>query len=316
MGMLSVVIPCYNAEKNIRMVIEHAQSVLRSNGIQAYEFILVNDCSKDGTYSVIKELAASNSHITVVDLAKNCGQHGALMAGFHYVSGEYVVTCEDDGQTQIAAVGEMLEKLSEGYDVVAARYLQRHQPSFFRNIGSYLAKQMSLWMLPRPKGISIPIFFLARRFVIDEMIKYEHSYPYITGLLVRTTHNIANINVQQLERISGKTGYTFKKLINLWINGFTAFSVRPLRVATFLGFGSSFAGILYAGSIVFRRFVMNNIVAGWSSLISIVLIMSGIMLCVLGMIGEYVGRIYMCMNHTPQYVIRRVIKKDGSDILK
>lgn len=304
---LSIVVPCYNAEKNIEQVVCQAEKILRDNHIEDYEFVLVNDASKDNTFSVLQRMAEEKAYVTALDLAKNSGQHGALMAGFHYVTGEYVVTCEDDGQTQIQAIGRMMDKLQEGYDVVAAKYMQRPQTSPFRSFGRYMAKQMSVAMMPRPKGISVPIFFLARRFVIDEMTKYEHSYPYVTGLLLRTTHNIANVEVEQLERLSGNTGYTFRKLVRLWLNGFTAFSIKPLRIATFMGFFSALTGIVYAIMIVFRRFVFNDVVAGWSSLISITLVMSGLMLCVLGMIGEYVGRIYMCINRTPQFVVREIV---------
>lgn len=304
---LSVVIPCYNSEKNIERVVAEAEEVFAKNQINDYEFVLVNDCSKDHTCAVLRKLAEEKAYVTALDLAKNSGQHGALMAGFHYVTGEYVVTCEDDGQTQIGAIGAMLEKLQEGYDVVAAKYRQRPQTSLFRRFGTYMTRRMSIMMMPRPEGISVPIYFLARRFVIDEMAKYEHSYPYVTGLLLRTTHNIANVEVEQLERMSGSTGYTFRKLLRLWLNGFTAFSIKPLRTATYMGFLSALIGVCYAAVIVIRRFVFNDVVAGWSSIIAVLLVMSGLILCVLGMIGEYVGRIYMCMNHTPQFVIRNVI---------
>ena len=315
---LSVVIPCYNSEKNIERVIKGTETVFEKYNITDYEFILVNDCSKDNTFSVISELAKEKTNITAVDLAKNTGQHGALMAGFHYVTGEYVVTCEDDGQTQINAIGEMLTKIQQGYDIVAAKYEQRPETSFMRKFGRYMGKKMAMIMLPRPKGVSVPFFFLAKRFVIDEIIRYDHPYPYITGLLLRTTHNIANVEVEQRERISGSSGYTFGKLLSLWMNGFTAFSVKPLRLAMFFGIASSAVGMIYALIIILRRIFLNDIIMGWSSLSSIVLIMSGIILCVLGMIGEYVGRIYMCINNTPQYVIRNVITQlplaDPNDI--
>lgn len=304
---LSVVVPCYNSEKNIERVIEGAEIIFEKNNIKDYEFILVNDCSRDNTFSVISKLAEEKSYVTAIDLAKNAGQHGALMAGFHYVTGEYVITCEDDGQTQISAVGEMLEKIGQGYDVVAAKYEQRPETSLMRRFGRYMGKKMAMTMLPRPEGVSVPIFFLAKRFIIDEIIRYDHPYPYITGLLLRTTHNIANVEVNQRERISGGSGYTFRKLLNLWMNGFTTFSVKPLRIAMFFGIASSAMGIIYALLIILRRIFLDDVIMGWSSLSSIILIMSGIILCVLGMIGEYVGRIYICINNTPQYVIRYVI---------
>lgn len=306
---LSVVIPCYNSAKNIERVVGGVEEVFAENGISDYEFVLVNDCSKDETSSVIKRLAVERPYITAIDLAKNAGQHGALMAGFHYVTGEYVVTCEDDGQTQINAIPEMLVKICEGHDAVAARYLHRPPASLLRRFGSYMAVKMAQMIIPRPKGVDTSIFFMARRFVIDEMIKYDHPYPYVTGLLLRTTHNIANVDVDQLDRITGTSGYTFRKLLDLWMNGFTAFSVKPLRIAVFLGMLSSAAGVLFAVYIIIRKLLSYDVAAGWSSLVSITLIMSGIILCVLGIIGEYIGRIYICINNAPQYVVKNVTRE-------
>ncbi len=303
---LSVVIPCYNSQNNIEKVVGHAEEVFAEEGISDYEFILVNDCSRDKTWQVISKLADSKPNILAVDLAKNCGQQGALMAGFHYVSGDYVVTCEDDGQTQIEKVGEMLDKIDEGYDVVAARYVKRPQRSLFRRFGTWLANCMANAMMPCPDGVRMSIFFMARRFVIDEMVKYQHAYPYVTGLLLRTTHNIANIDVEQLERLSGESGYNFRKLVSLWMNGFTAFSVKPLRIAAVIGSLSAACGIIYAIVIIVRRLAFGNVIAGWSSLMCVMLVMFGIVLLVLGLIGEYVGRIYLCINNTPQYTVRCV----------
>ena len=309
-GRLSVVIPCYNSEKNIESVLTEIKQVFSDNNIHDYECILVNDCSKDNTFKVLQRLAEENENITAIDLAKNAGQHGALMAGFHYVTGEYVITCEDDGQTEISAVSEMISKLAQGYDVVTAKYKQRPQTSLMRGIGRYMGKKMSMYMLPRPEGISVSIFFLARRFIIDEMIRYDNPYPYVLGLLLRTTQNIANVEIEQRNRISGGSGYTFRKLLDLWLNGFTAFSIKPLRLATFFGILSSIAGVIFTIVIIIRRLVFDNLIAGWSSLACIMLILGGIILCVLGMIGEYVGRIYICINSTPQYVIRNIISKE------
>ena len=312
MHKLSVVIPCYNSEKNIEQVVANLEEYLRKCKIDNFEFVLVNDCSRDHTSTIIKKLAEEKTYVIAIDLAKNTGQHGALMAGFHYVSGEYVVTCEDDGQTQVGAVVEMLNKIQEGYDVVFAKYVNRPIVPPFRRFGTYIAAKTSRLLMSEPKDIDISIFFMARRFVINEIIKYDNPYPYVTGLLLRTTHNIANIEVNQLERMTGKSGYTFRKLLNLWLNGFTAFSVKPLRLAVFFGMFSSIAGVFFAIIIIIRKIVLHDIVAGWSSLISIILIMSGIILCVLGLIGEYIGRIYICINNAPQYVIKSVTKKESN----
>ncbi len=303
---LSVVIPCYNAQNNIEKVVESAEEIFAENEIANYEFVLVNDCSQDSTRQVITDLAEKQDNIIAIDLAKNCGQQGALMAGFHYVSGDYVVTCEDDGQTQISKIGEMLNKIEEGYDAVVAKYTKRHRKSLFRSMGTWFAHRMSMAMIPRPEGIQMSVFFLARRFVIDEMIKYQHAYPYVSGLLLRTTHNIANVEVEQLERMSGESGYNFRKLFGLWMNGYTTFSVRPLRIATVIGMLSALCGIIYAIVIVVRKLAFGNVITGWASTMCVMLVLFGVVLLVLGLIGEYIGRIYLCINSTPQYIVRSV----------
>lgn len=304
---LSVVIPCYNSEKNIRQVLENAKEIFEKNGIRDYEFILVNDCSKDDTHKVITELANTNDNVIAIDLARNSGQHGALMAGFQYVSGEYVVTCEDDGQTQIEMAGKMLECLRNGADVAVAKYVSKEKKTVFRNLGTKMARLMSTIMLPAPKGMVIPIFFMAKRFVIEEMKRYQQAYPYVTGLVGRTTQNIAVVEASHLTRNSGTTGYTFKKLLKLWMNGFTAFSVKPLRLSFVLSGIMIVLSFIYGIVSLIRKFALGAAVGEISLLLFIVLLLFGIVFAMMGMMGEYIGRIYMCMNSEPQYVVRNVV---------
>ncbi len=312
-GKLSVVIPCYNAEKNIGNVISTNIQIFKEQGIDDYEFILVNDCSLDRTWDVIRSLSKKYENVTAIDLAKNSGQHRAIMAGFHYVSGDYVVVSDDDGQTQMQMIGVMLEKIKEGYDVVSTEWVDRGKRSLFRKIGTMINQKMTNVLMDNPKGMIVSIFFLARRYIIEEMIRYQNPYPYIIGLLLRTTHNIATIQTKQMDRLSGSSGYSLRKLISLWLDGITAFSILPLRMAVGLGIFSAICGFIYGIVIVIQRLVVHNVVAGWSSLAALLLFMFGIVLCVLGMIGEYIGRIYMCINNTPQYVIKEISKGDKAE---
>lgn len=309
-GKLSVVIPCYNSEQNIQSVIQKDIEIFKELAVEQYEFILVNDCSKDNTWELIKQMSQENEHIVSVNLAKNCGQHGAIMAGFHYVTGDYVVVSDDDGQTKMEVVGEMLEKIQEGYDVVTTEWTTKSNRSLVRKMGTKLSDWMNEVLLKAPKGVTVSIFFMAKRFIIDEVIKYDNPYPHIPGLILRTSHNIGVVQTEQLDRQNGVSGYSFRKLLSLWMNGFTAFSVVPLRIATYLGMFSALVGFVYGIFIIIRKLVASNIPAGWSSTIAILLFMSGIILCVLGMIGEYVGRIYMCINNTPQYIVKEVAREN------
>ena len=302
---LTIVIPCYKSKNNIKNVIDEIDKAFKDRN--TYEIVLVNDCSPDETYEVLKQIAETRNDIIAIDLAKNVGQHAALMAGFHYASGKLIATCEDDGQTNLCVFPEMMDKINkEGFDVVAPKSLSREQPGAFRHFGSYMARMMSKWLIEKPEGVSCGVIFMAKRFVIEEMIAYRQPYPYISGLVFRTTYNVGNVDSLQKGRLSGKSGYNFSKLLNLWLNGFTAFSIKPLRISSFIGIVSAIIGFVMGIILVIRKLIGKGVPQGWTSSIAVMLFMFGLVLFVLGMIGEYIGRIYMCINQTPQYVIRQV----------
>lgn len=307
---ISFVIPCYRSEKTIEIVIDEIRqrmSEMRAKGREDdYDIVLVNDCSPDNVWSVIKRLSEENDDITGICLAKNFGQHAALMAGYAHATGDYVVSLDDDGQTPLDSLGELIYKLEEGYDVVYAYYKEIKQ-NIFRVMGSYVAKYMGQICLNPPKDLKASSFFVARKFVIDEMLKYTNAYPYLFGLVLRTTRNISCVETQHRSRLVGTSGYSFRSLLSLWLNGFTAFSVKPLELSAFIGVLLSIVGFLYTIFIVIRRILHPEIQAGWSSIIAIQLITSGVVMIMLGLIGEYIGRIYISINNSPQYVIKEVI---------
>ena len=309
MKLVSFIIPCYRSASTVSAVVEEINSAMEALPGYEYEIVLVNDSSPDDTFSVIEGLARRDSRITAVDLAKNFGQHAAIMAGFHHSRGDCIVCLDDDGQTPANEVGKLLSKLEEGYDVVYASYGHHKQHSFFRNFGSWLNGKMTEIMLGKPKELYLTSYFAARRFIVDEMLRYEHCFPYIMGLVLRSTKNICNVPVNHRQRQEGHSGYTLSKLLNLWMNGFTSFSIKPLRLATYAGSLTALAGFIYAVIIVIRYFTVHMAPMGWSSTTALLLILGGIILLVLGLVGEYVGRIFMCVNASPQYVERKVVKK-------
>lgn len=306
MKLVSFVIPCYHSENTIGSVVDEIRRTMPTLPEYDYEIILVNDCSPDQTFSVISALAEGDAHITAVDLAKNFGQHGALMAGFHHCRGDVVVCLDDDGQTPADEVGKLLAKLEAGYDVVYASY-EHKQHSRFRNWGTRINNKMTEIMLGKPKELSIPSYLAAKRFIIDEMLNYKHCFPYVDGLVLRSTKNICNVPVHHRQRQEGESGYTVGKLLSLWMNGFTSFSIKPLRFATYMGALTALAGFIYALVIVIKHFVDSSIPEGWSSTMALQLVLGGIILVVLGLIGEYIGRIYMCINASPQFVERQTV---------
>lgn len=305
--LVSFVIPCYRSQATLPGVIEEIKETMKKLEDYVYEVVLVNDCSPDDTFSCIRKLCRENDNITGIDLAKNFGQHSALMAGFHYVKGEIVVCLDDDGQTPADEVDKLLAGIEDGADVVYAKYHHKHH-SGFRNWGSHVNELMTRVMLGKPKDLFLSSYFAARRFVVEEMIRYEYAYPYVIGLVLRTTKNIINVEVEHRDRQTGTSGYTLGKLLSLWFNGFTAFSVKPLRIATVSGAGCAFVGFLYGIYTIIKKIFINppGLVTGFSALMSVLVFMGGMLMLMMGLVGEYMGRMYISMNNSPQYVIREM----------
>ena len=300
---VSFVIPCYRSEQTLEGVVREIEETMLNIGRYEYEICLVNDCSPDNTANVIKRLCEEKSYIHGLSFSKNFGQHAALMAGFRAAEGDIVVCLDDDGQTPACEVGKLLDKIEEGFDAVYAKY-DHKQHSGFRNFGSRVNDLMTRVMLGKPKELYVSSYFAVKRFIVDDMIRYEFSYPYVIGLVLRSTKNITNVSVNHREREVGRSGYTLSKLLGLWFNGFTAFSIKPLRIATVIGIISATAGFLYGVYTVIKKFVIPDIPLGFSALMSVMVFFFGLILLMLGLIGEYVGLIYISMNNAPQYIIK------------
>ena len=312
MKTVSFVIPCYRSAKTIGAVTREIGETMAAMPQYDYEIMLVNDCSPDDTWDVIRKLAADDWHIAAVDLAKNFGQHAALMCGMRRSRGDFVVCLDDDGQTPADEVGKLLEKLEEGYDVVYASYKDKRE-SGFRKFGSDVNRRMTEIMLGKPQELELNSYFAARRFLVDEMLRYEHCYPYVMGLVLRSTKRICNVPVHHRAREEGRSGYTLAKLLGLWMNGFTSFSVKPLRIATYSGAVIALIGFLYALVVLIRRFTVNAAPLGWTTTTILILIIGGLNLLLLGLVGEYVGRVFMCVNASPQYVEREYVPAGESE---
>ena len=306
---VSFVIPCYRSAQTLPGVVAEIKETMAAMPEYSYELILVNDCSPDDTFETIRRIVSENPNVTGVNLARNFGQHAALMAGFHEVSGDVVVCLDDDGQTPANEVGKLLDGIHGGSDVVYARYTNKKH-SAFRNFGSRVNDWMTRVMLGKPKNLYISSYFAARRFVVDNMLQYENSYPYVIGLVLRATKNITNVDVVHREREVGTSGYTMKKLLALWFNGFTAFSIKPLRIATVLGCITAAGGFLYGIYTVIKKFVNPDVPVGFSAMMSALVFIGGMIMLMLGMIGEYIGRMYISMNRSPQFVVRERVKSD------
>ncbi len=306
--MISFAIPCYRSEKTIVPVIDEVITTMSERGEYDYEIVLVNDRSPDNVFNVIRNLAQSNKRIKAIDLSHNMGQHGALMAAYSFCKGDIVVSMDDDGQSPVNCLWELIDPILENKaDVSIADYGQRKKESAFRNFGSWVNDKMAGIMLNKPDTLKLSSFFAMKRFVKDEVIRYSGPYPYVTGLVLRSTQNIVNVPISDRERLEGKSGYTLRKLLHLFFNGFTSFSIKPLRFATMLGTLIAVLSFISLIVIVANKLINPDVVIGWSSLISVILLIGGLIMFMLGILGEYIGRIYICINNSPQYVIREGI---------
>lgn len=303
---VSFVIPCYNSTHTIANVVREIKEVmLGPMNKYDYEIILVNDGSPDGTtFDAILELVSQESKIKGINLSRNFGQPSAVMAALNSATGDYVVCGDDDGQTPFVELPKLFEKIEEGYDLVEAKYSVRENRSLFRKLGTIMNEGMATWLIAKPRGLELTTYWVVRRYVVDEMIAYPNPYPYLGGLMLRTTQNACNVDVTHRERISGSSGYSIRKMIELWLNGFTSFSVKPLRLMSILGIVVAVLGFFYGIVIVFNRIVGMGNIPGYASLMAIMLFMFGVLFFFMGLMGEYVGRIYISLNKAPQFVVK------------
>ncbi len=298
---VSVVIPCYYSENMIARVVELTRSELVSAGYD-YEFILVNDGSKDATFREISALSAQDSRVVGIDLMRNFGQHNAIMAGLGKVSGDAVLLMDDDMQTHPSQCLKLLAGLQDGVDVVFAQFRQ-HKESWFRRLGSRFAMFSIRVLAGCPKGVVDSNFFVMRRCVSDVLTAYTSSSVYVQGLIFRTTDRIANVEVEHFDREEGSSGYTLKSLVRLWSTIFN-FSVTPLRIATLLGVLMGAVGLAGAIALFIERLYDPNMQLGWASTMVTMLVCSGTILLFTGVVGEYIGRLFMTVNKDPQFLVR------------
>ena len=303
---ISFVIPCYRSEKTIESVVNEIEETMQAQTDYDYEIVLINDGSPDNTWGKICEIVKEHKEVLGFNFAKNFGQHAALMAGLNNAGGDIIVCLDDDGQTPACEAPKLIKAIEDGADAVYARYVSKKH-SAFRNFGTAMNEWMTEVMLGKPKKLYVSSYFAVRRFVVDEMIKYQGSYPYVIGLVLRTTQNIVNVDVNHRSREIGTSGYTFGKLLALWINGFTAFSIKPLRITTMAGCVFAFIGFIYGIYTIIKKFVLPGVPAGFSALMSAIIFFGGMTMLMLGLAGEYVGRTYISINNNPQYVIRDTV---------
>jgi polyisoprenyl-phosphate glycosyltransferase len=309
---LSIVVPVYGSEHCLAELASRVGEVCRENAL-SHELVLVYDCSPDRSWDVIEAIVREDPAVVGVRLRKNFGQDNAIMAGMNVARGLAIVVMDDDLQHDPSDIPALYAKLREGYDLVYAKYRRTHQKSW-KNLGSWFNGKVAEVVIGKPPEIDLSPYKIILAEVVATLIEYRGAYPYIDGLLFRTTANIAQITVQHHPRYRGESNYTFWKSVSVWARLATNFSVVPLRIATVLGVAVAGGGFcLAAGFLVYRLGDpdIGTSAIGWASLIVSILVLGGFQLMTLGMLGEYVGRTHLNVNRGPQYVIRDRITHPG-----
>ena len=300
---VSIVIPVYNGAQTIGPLVE--KLVEHYGQRWRLEIVLVNDGSQDDSRAVCRELARSHPNLVrFLHLSRNFGEHQAVLAGLTHSSGQAVVVMDDDFQNPPEEVAKLVACLrEEDRDVVYGGFRSK-QHSLFRNLGSKFNDLVACWMLKKPRGLYLSSFKCMNRFLVEQVCRYHGPFPYLDGLILRVTRNIGVVEVEHKERAAGRSGYTFRKLIRLWLNMFTNFSIMPLRLAAVIGLVFSFLGVVGAVGVIVEKLLYPDIPVGYPSIVVTVLTFSGIQLMVMGVAGEYVGRMFLAQNETPQFVVR------------
>jgi len=306
MTSLSIVIPVYNAEKTIARLCRELVSLLTVN--HRLDIVLVNDCSRDGSDEICRQLLEEfPDEITYVRLSRNFGEHNAVMAGLNQARGEYVVIMDDDYQNPPEEIPKLVAEIRKGYDVVYCHYPQKRD-SIFRNLGSYLNGSMARVVLNKPSNLYLSSFKAMNRFLVDQLVNNKNPNPYLDAIILKITGNIGTIEVRHDQRLIGRSGYTLKKLTALWGDMIISYSMIPLRILAATGFIMTMVGVYYMAAMLIRDFhpLMEDL-SDIEELTAVTMFFRGFQLLATGIVGEYVGRIYLKLNHEPQFIIRELL---------
>lgn len=301
---ISVVIPVYQGGNTIGKLTDELVAHLKH---YALEIILVNDGSTDNSHDECSKLCKRYPDvIKYICLARNFGEHNAVLAGLNHVGGDYAVIIDDDFQNPPEEIEKLVVKaIEDNRDVVYSCY-ESKKHTFFRNLGSGFNNLVASYLLNKPKDLYLSSFKCMNRFIVEEVIKYKGPFPYLDGLIWRSTRNIGKVLVRHARREEGRSGYTLRKLIRLWLNMFVNFSIYPLRASIVIGVLFSIMGAVFSVFLIIDKVLHPDIPMGITSIMVAILIFSGVQMIMLGLIGEYLGKLFMTNNQTPQYVERYV----------
>jgi undecaprenyl-phosphate 4-deoxy-4-formamido-L-arabinose transferase len=301
---LSIVVPVYNGAASVPTLVAELGALEAPGGL---ELVLVNDGSRDNSLQACRDLCRRDEvALSVVNLARNFGEHNAVMAGLGYARGAYIITMDDDLQNPPGEVLRLWRYCSEhGYDVVYTHYAHKKH-ALWRNIGSRLANWFADLLLDKPPGVYLSSFRCMNALTARAILEHTGPFPYIDGLIMQVTSNVGRLEVQHKARADGRSNYTFRRLLRLFMSMFLNFSVMPLRISTIVGFTFAGIGLLGFVAVLGEALVWGHTPRGWASMVAATLVLSGVQLVMLGIVGEYLGHLFLTVNRKPQYVVRDV----------
>ena len=303
---ISIVIPVYNSHECVAELSRQIADALGSAGI-SYEQIMVNDCSRDSSWEEIKKEAEKNPNLLGINLRKNGGQDSAILTGLNYAGGKWIVIMDDDLQHSPYDIPKLYEEAKKGFDVVYANFEAKKQ-KLWKNLGSWFNGKISEIALDKPKGIYLSPFKIVSGEVVKEMVKFENLFPYIDGLIFQVTRNITQIDIEHHKRELGKSNYNLVKSIKVFLRMLFGFSTMPLNLASYTGFFSAAVGLVLAIVYAVQYFTGKADVTGWTTIVVLSLLLGGLILVSLGIIGKYLGLMYLTVNKQPKFVIRETTK--------
>jgi len=301
----SVVIPVYNGENTLEELTIRISKVMDSLE-PPYEIIFIDDSSRDHSWNVLSTLRQKHPHLRCFRLTRNYGQQNATMCGFMKATGKYVITLDDDLQNPPETIPALIEEIQKGFDVVFGIY-EHKKHRLYRRWGANLVNKF--YALTFKSEHRVSAFRIMRSELSKSILDYDLNYTYINGLLSWYTDRISHVLVPHKDRAIGKSGYTIKKLLALSLNVMTNFSILPLQIASLVGILFSCLGFGMGVFFVIKRLLLGSSVSGFTALIASISFFSGMILFFLGIIGEYLGRIHLNINHKPQFCIREEHEK-------
>ncbi len=298
---VSVVVPVYNSEATIVEVVEGIRESMNTVPQFTYEILLVNDCSSDNVLEIISRDLLGYGNIIVLDLTRNFGQVGAILAGWNHAQGDFIVNIDDDMQFSPKDIPRLIAPLVDGFDVVYGVPI-RSRTGFGRRIGTWMINKMYRSLFSRDHNRSA--FSAVRREITDVVCTNQGANLFLDGYIAWYTNNITSVEIIRSKRKQGQSGHNFSSLVRMTFDMLTSHSMYPLLAIAWLSFFIALLGLALSGTVVVMALINERTVPGWSSLFVGITLFSSIQLFTLGMMGEYVARVHLRLNNQPQFLVR------------